>query len=124
MKRLFFVCTLATLFIFQSCTPTLSDQMRALGFQPIPSGVRIQVMDQKTSLPTDATFVGDLKLDEEPSDHVCNYHQVIELSKEAARAFGANIILLTEVREVKDGKVCHHIKGEMYRSEGAALARN
>lgn len=124
MKRLFFVCTLATLFIFQSCTPTLSDQMRALGFQPIPQNVNIQVIEQETSLPQDATFIGDLKLDEEPNGNVCMYDHIIEFSKETARAFGANIILLTEVNEVKDGKVCHHIKSKMYRSEGAALASN
>ena len=92
--------------------------MRTLGFEPIPKGEKIHLLENERLLPENAIFIGNMQFEEEKKAAECGYLLVLELAKETARAVGANIVLLTGVEEVKSDEVCHHIKAKMYKSEG------
>lgn len=118
MRNLSIVALFLAILFTQSCAPTLSSQMRTLGFEPIPKGEKIHLLENERLLPENAIFIGNMQFEEEKKAAECGYLLVLELAKETARAVGANIVLLTKVEELERDGVCHHIKAKMYKSEG------
>lgn len=111
---LFFVC------LCISCAPKVRTQITQ-NHEPLDFKEQVLVIEKENGTPASAELLGTVKVGDAGMSAKCNYTQVVEKAKEAARKAGGNVVKITEHKTPDFMSSCHRITAEILKVQKAEL---
>ena len=119
-KMLFFL--LAILFLaLQSCSPPIRTNLSGETLRPLQEEDQIIVLEVGEEVPQNSQYLGELKIGDYGFSKGCSYLEVMDLAKKTARQSGANLIVLTKLKDPSFSSKCYRVKGKLYKNEDREL---
>ena len=100
-----------------ACTPNATSKLQTTTTTPLPPTERVYVLQVNDVLPEDSEFIGEFKVGSATLSTDCTYEVALEIAKKHARAQGANILYVSQIKVPPGfGTMCYRLRGKMYRS--------
>ncbi len=103
--------------LLSGCQPVAKLQNLSNTLIPLTPSTPVEILYITELPPTEAQYLGKLKIKDSGFSFNCSLPEVIELAKEEARAAGGNILLITKHRKPDGFSTCHRIEAEIYKLE-------
>jgi hypothetical protein len=107
-----------------SCTTTqyVFDPFSMM--EPVPASQPILVFEKAADLPANAEEAGYINIRmERNTTEECSYGGALDLLKQTSRKLGANIVLITSVKQPTQDS-CYHVNTLLYRTKVQEVASN
>ncbi|MCG8329157.1 MAG: DUF2846 domain-containing protein [Chitinophagales bacterium] len=116
MRYLLFFSVLTSFLFLQSCASTVNSKMLSSAYPAINKDQQVFFLQHSEEVPENSILVGNLKVGDSGFAVNCSYETAVEKASMEARNCGANIILVTEVKEPSIKNTCYRMKALMYRN--------
>lgn len=109
--------SLFIILLLTNCSTSIKTKVNNSSFQSLNDDEIIYILKNTKSIPENSIFIGNIKIGDTGFSTDCSYKTVINDAKKEAKKLGANLVLLTEVKEPTTfGSTCYKIRAELYRN--------
>ena len=115
-----FILILFLSFVFVTCSPKLKSNV-VTKLEPLAENALIVVLELADNQDIDGQLIGEVSAKDNGFSVNCGYYQNIENLKDIARASGANLVKITQLKEPNKWSSCFRLWGKIYKVDDPKL---